>query len=119
MKSGQGSLRRKRTRAGSATSTMAIFSFRSLAAEPRYRSNENFTSSAVTGSPLWNRAPLRRTNSYTSPSGDMLQDSARLGALELPGIGFTTASCNAYSTIHGVMIPEGSAGSNQEGASDT
>ena len=29
---------------------------------------ENFTSSAVTGSPLWNRTPLRRTNSYARPS---------------------------------------------------
>jgi hypothetical protein len=62
---------------------------------PRYRSNENFASSAVTGSPLWNFVPLRSTNSKTSPSADTLHDSARLGAMARPGIGFTSASCSA------------------------
>jgi hypothetical protein len=65
------------------------------AAAPRYRSKENFTSSAVTGSPLWKRVPLRRTNSHTRPSFDMVHDSARLGALRLAGIGFTRASWSA------------------------
>src|SRR5258708_1933266 len=32
-------------------------------------------------------------------------------------MGFTSASCSAYKTIHGVMIPGVSAGSNQVGAS--
>ena len=44
--------------------------------------------------------------------------SARLGASFCPGIGFATASCNAYSTMNGVMIPGVSAGSNQVGASE-
>src|SRR5437667_130213 len=33
-----------------------------------------------------------------------------------PGSGFTIASCSAYSTTNGVMMPEVSAGSNQVGA---
>src|SRR5438132_380765 len=44
-------------------------------------------------------------------------DSAKLGVSGFPGIGFTSASCSAYKTIHGVMIPGVSAGSNQVGAS--
>src|SRR2546426_789604 len=36
----------------------------------------------------------------------------------LPGSGFTIASCSAYSTTNGVMIPDVSAGSNQVGASE-
>jgi len=36
--------------------------------------------------------------------------------MELPGSGFTIASCSAYSTTNGVMMPEVSAGSNQVGA---
>jgi hypothetical protein len=39
--------------------------------------------------------PLRSTNSYASPSFDLVQDSARLDAQGLPGIGFTTASWSA------------------------
>src|SRR5262245_54178999 len=34
----------------------------------------------------------------------------------LPGMGFTIASCNAYITMKGVMIPGVSAGSNHVGA---
>ena len=33
------------------------------------------------------------------------------------GIGFTSASCSAYSTMNGVMIPSVSAGSSQREAS--
>ena len=36
--------------------------------------------------------PLRSTNSYVSPSLDIVHDSARPGAHGLPGIGFTIAS---------------------------
>ena len=70
----------------------------------------------MTGSPLWNLTPLRSTNSYTSPSGEALHDSARLGAMLFPGIGFTRASCVAIWTMNGVpwML---SAGSNQVGTS--
>jgi hypothetical protein len=50
---------------------------------------------------------------------DIVQDSASEGAMALPGIGFTSASCSAYSTMKGVMMPEVSAGSNQVGASET
>jgi hypothetical protein len=42
------------------------FSLRIFAPAPLWRSNENFTSAAVTGSPLWNVAFLRMTNSYVS-----------------------------------------------------
>jgi hypothetical protein len=63
MKSGHGCLSRKRTRCVSTISTAATCAFRVLAAAPRYRSKENFTSSAVNGSPLWNRTPRRSTNS--------------------------------------------------------
>src|SRR5215470_2226140 len=48
----------------------------------------------------------------------MLHDSARLGAIGLPGIGFTTASCSAYSTMNGVITEGVSAGSNHVGASE-
>ncbi len=63
MKSGHGCLSRKRTRWASMISTAATCAFRVPAAAPRYRSKENFTSSAVRRSPLWNRTPLRSTNS--------------------------------------------------------
>ena len=52
------------------------------------------------------------------PSGDTVHDSARLGASGLPGIGFTMASCSAYITMNGVMMPGVSAGSNHVGASE-
>ena len=115
-KSGHGALRRKRTRFGAGVSTAATRSLNALFAAPRYRSNENFTSSAVTGSPLWNLVSFRRTNSYESPSAEVVHDSARLGASGLPGSGFTIASCSAYITMNGVTIPVVSAGSNQVGA---
>src|SRR5262245_981192 len=50
MKSGHGSLKRKRTRWGSITSTPAIRALNGPEAAPRYRSMENLTSSAVRGS---------------------------------------------------------------------
>ena len=37
----------------------------------------------------------------------LVQDSARLGAMRFPGIGFTSASCSAYSTQNGVRIAWG------------
>src|SRR5262249_60489010 len=77
---------------------------------------ENFTSSEVTDSPLWKRTLLRRANSYTRPSDDIVHDSARLGAMCLPGIGFSMASWSAYRTMKGVMSPGVSAGSNKVGA---
>ena len=52
MKSGQGCLSLKRTRLASGVSTAATRSFSALFAAPLYLSYENFTSSAVTGSPL-------------------------------------------------------------------
>ena len=79
MKSGHGSFSWKRTRPASTAWTSRTRSFRIFAPEPLYRSKENFTSAAVTGSPLWNFAPLRMTNSYVSPSFDCVNDSARLG----------------------------------------
>src|SRR5215813_9903109 len=117
MKSGQGSLSTKRIRPGSIIWISRTRSLRSLNPAPLYRSNENFTSSAVTGSPLWNFTPRRMTNSYVSPSFDWLHDSARLGVLGPAGIGFTSASWSAYSTMNGVMIPSVSAGSSQRDAS--
>src|SRR4029453_10450101 len=45
----------------------------------RDRQKEKFRAAAVTGSPLWNFAPLRMTNSYVSPSFDCVNDSARHG----------------------------------------
>src|SRR6266567_415369 len=50
------------------------------------------------------------------PSFDCVHDSARLGVLMLPGMGFTRASWRAYSTMKGVMIPSVSAGSSQREA---
>jgi hypothetical protein len=41
-----------------------------------------------------------------------------LAPIGWPGIGFTSASCNAYITMKGVMIPGVSAGSNHVGASE-
>src|SRR5215468_739595 len=49
----------------------------------------------------------------------MVQDSARHGAIGLPGIAFAIASCIAYITMKGVMMPNVSAGSNQIGARET
>src|SRR5690242_5441845 len=49
----------------------------------------------------------------------MVHDSARLGAIGWPGIGFTTASCSAYSIMNGVITDGVSAGSNHVGASET
>src|SRR3989442_6987505 len=92
MKSGHGSLRWIRTRPGSTIWTSRTRSLSSFADAPRYRSNENLTSAAVTGSPLWNFTPRRITNSYVRPSFDAVHDSARLGVLLFPGIGFTSAS---------------------------
>jgi hypothetical protein len=46
----------------------------------------------------------------------MLHDSARLGAMLLPGIGFTIASWSAYRNMNGVMSPGVSAGSKSVGA---
>ena len=63
MKSGHGSFMTKRTRRASTTRTSFTRSLKSLAPPPRYRSKENFTSSAVTGSPLWNLTPFLRRNS--------------------------------------------------------
>ena len=57
------------------------------------------------------------TNSYVSPSFDCVNDSARLGVFGPAGIGFTSASWSAYSTMNGVMIPSVSAGSSQREAS--
>src|SRR5262245_28762294 len=111
MKSGHGSLRTKRTWPGSTTWTSRTLSLSSLAAAPRYRSKENLTSSAVTGSPLWNFVPLRRTNSYVRPSLETVHDSARLGVLSPPGIGFTSASWTAYNTMKGLMNASVSPGS--------
>jgi len=95
MKSAQGFLRRKRTRCASTISIAATCAFRVEAATPLYRSKENFTSSALNGSPLWNFTPLRSTNSYASPSLETVQDSARLGAIGWPGMGFTSPSWRA------------------------
>jgi hypothetical protein len=39
-----------------------------------------------------------------SPSGDAFQDSARLGATALPGIGLTRASWSPFSTMKAVPI---------------
>src|SRR5262245_648570 len=49
----------------------------------------------------------------------MVQDSARHGAIGLPGIAFAIASCIAYISMKGVMMPDVSAGSNQTGARET
>src|SRR5439155_3480225 len=73
---------------------------------------------AVTGSPLWNFTPRRRTNSYVSPSGDTVHDSASAGASGLPGSAFSIASWSPYSTMNGVTIPGVSAGSNHVGESE-
>ena len=68
---------------------------------------------------MWNFTPLRRTNSYVSPSFDCDHDSARLGVFSPPGIGFTSASWMAYSTMNGVMNASVSLGSSQRVASVT
>src|SRR2546430_1726915 len=57
MKSGHGCLSRMRTRCASTTSTPATRAFSVAAPPPRYRSSENFTSSAVTGSPPGDQPP--------------------------------------------------------------
>src|SRR4030095_17221106 len=96
MKSGQASLSTNRTRFGATTWTSFTFSLRSRADAPLYRSKVSFTSSAWTGSPLWNLAFLRRTNSYVSPSFETDHDSARLGVLRPGGIGFRSAAGRLY-----------------------
>jgi bacteriorhodopsin len=55
---------------------------------------------------------------YCLPSGETCHDSARLGAVTLPGMALAIASCIAYMTMNGVMIPSVSAGSNHVGASE-
>ena len=95
MKSAHGLLRRKRTRCGSTASTAATCALNVAEATPLYRSKENFTSSALSASPLWNFTPLRSTKSYVSPSLETVQDSARLGAIAWPGMGFTSPSWRA------------------------
>ena len=92
MKSGHGSWSTKRTRCGSTTTTSLTFSCRSLALA---RWKLNLTSSAVSGSPLWNFTPGRSLNSYAFWSVLTVQDSARLGVCWLPGMGLTSASCSA------------------------
>src|SRR5262245_44792450 len=118
MKSGNGSWRWKRTREGPTISTSRT---RSLSALPTFdRWKLNFTSSAVNGSPLWNFRPSRSLNSYVRWSALTVHDSARLGAMRLPGIGFTSAACRAKSSQKGVRKPSvTSPGSNQAGASVT
>src|SRR5262245_66107333 len=49
----------------------------------------------------------------------MVHDSARPGAIGLPGLGRTSASWSPYRIMYGVMIPEVSAGANHVGASET
>ena len=49
------------------------------------------------------------------PSSEADHDLARHGASVWSGIGFTIASCSAYRTMKGVMMPGVSAGSNQVG----
>ena len=93
MKSGKGSWRWKRTRDGLTISTSRTRSLRTLPTLERRKLN--FTSSAVKGSPLWNLSPSRSLKSYTRWSALTVHDSARLGAIRLPGIGFTRASCMA------------------------
>jgi hypothetical protein len=60
---------------------------------------------------LWNFTPFLRMNSYVSPSLDAVHDSARLGVLSPAGIGFTSASWIAYSTMNGLMNASVSEGS--------
>src|SRR5712691_6165176 len=103
-------------RCGSRMSTDLTRSCSSLAEAPRYRRKLNFTSSAVKGSPLWNFRPSRSLNSYTRPSGLSFQDSARHGAMSLPGSGLMSASCMAYRNTNGVPMPGVSAGSRKVGA---
>src|SRR5439155_10876357 len=93
MKSGHGSLSWNRTRYGEGLETSFTLSFRTF--EPLARAKLNFTSSAVNGSPLWNFRPSRSLNSYVRWSALTVHDSARLGAMRLPGIGFTSASWRA------------------------
>src|SRR2546426_3279673 len=116
MKSGQGAFRRKRTVSGSTISTTSTCPCSSLAPAPLYRSKLNFTSSAVTGSPLWNLRPRRSLNSYMSPSGLSVHDSARLLPIFCPDIGRTSASWSAYSIPKGVICGGAVDGSNQVGA---
>ncbi len=51
-----------------------------------------------------------------SPSFETVHDSARLGVLSPAGIGFTTASWMAYSTMNGLMNASVSPGSSQRAA---
>src|SRR2546425_766548 len=116
MKSGQGSFKWKRTVRGSTISTCSTRVWNSLNPVPRYRSKLNFTSSAVTGSPLWNLRSRRSLNSYMSPSGLSVHDSARLLPIFCPGSGRTSASWSAYSMPKGVICGGAVDGSNQVGA---
>src|SRR4030095_16369277 len=102
---------------GSTISTWRTWAFNSFDPAPLYRSKLNFTSSVVTGSPLWNLRSRRSLNSYTSPSGLSVHDSARLGdILPLPGSGRTSASWRAKRIPNGVIWGGEVDGSNQVGA---
>src|SRR6266496_2932879 len=116
MKSGQAAFRRNRTVRGSGVSTPSTRAWSSLAPAPLYRSKLNFTSSDVTGSPLWNLSPRRSLNSYTRPSGLSWYDSARLGPIFWFGSGRTTASWMAYRIPNGVIWGGAVDGSNHVGA---
>src|SRR2546427_1580702 len=115
MKSGHGSLRTNRTVSGSMISTWRTRRFSSLAPAPLYRWKLNFTSSALTGSPLWNLRPRRSLNSYVNPSGLSVHDSAKLLPIFCPGSGRTSASCSAYSIPKGVIWGGAVDGSSQVG----
>src|SRR5581483_11680082 len=119
MKSGHGSFSTKRTTDGETIWTSFTLLFSSVALAPLYRSNVNFTSSAVTGVPSWNLTPLRMLNVYVRWSFDSDHDSARLGVMRPPGIGFTSASCTAYMTMYGVLNASASPGSSHFAGSVT
>ena len=57
------------------------------------RANDQRTASAVTGSPLWNRAFLARWNVQVRPSADVSHFSASHGTISADGpTYFTSAS---------------------------
>src|SRR5215813_11116583 len=116
MKSGHGSFSWKRIVSGSTISTCRTRAWSSVAPAPLYRSKLNFTSSVVTGSPLWNFRPRRSLNSYVSPSGLSVQDSAKLLAIFCPGSGLTRPSWRAWRTPKGVICGGAVDGSNHVGA---
>src|SRR5204863_2641911 len=64
------------------------------------RSNENFTSAAVTGRPDENATPRRRTKSHTFWSGDAVVDADNCGSVE--------NSCCAISCWSAVFATDGS-----------